>query len=66
VGLDQPPAGQLRPNLEGDEDMAKYLSILAALLFLAACADVHPSDEMGSTVETPRDGEGDVDEPTIK
>lgn len=46
--------------------MAKHLGIVATLLLLAACAEIHPSDEMGSTVETPHDGEGDVDEPTIE
>jgi hypothetical protein len=48
--------------------MRRFGWMMALLLLLGACGgdELHPSDEMGSTVETPHDGEGDVDEPTIK
>jgi PBP1b-binding outer membrane lipoprotein LpoB len=46
--------------------MKRYLIALATLLFLGACAEVHPVDSEMSNIDVPRDGEGDVDEPTIE
>lgn len=46
--------------------MTRFLTILATLLFLGACADVQPSDAETSNIDVPRDHEGDVDEPTIE
>jgi len=46
--------------------MAKILSLVIAVLFLAACADVHYSDSEMSNIDVPRDHEGDLDEPIVK
>lgn len=46
--------------------MTKVLGLMAAILLLGACADVHPVDSEMSNIDVPRDGEGDADEPTIE
>jgi hypothetical protein len=46
--------------------MARFLSVVAVLAFLAACGDVRYSDSEMSNIDVPRDHEGDVDEPTVE
>lgn len=46
--------------------MGRLGGMMALLLLLGACSEVHPTDQMGGNIETPHDQEGDVDEPTIE
>lgn len=46
--------------------MARFLSVVAVLAFLAPCGDARSSDSEMSNIDVPRDHEGDVDEPTME